>query len=161
MNTMTDPDRCPGFDFQTGRWRVRHRRLKSRLTGCAEWDEFDGTCEARPILGGRGNIEDNLLDFPGDAYRAVALRSFDPASRRWAIWWLDGRSPHSLDVPVVGRFETGVGIFFADDVHDGKPIRLRFLWLDTGTGNPRWEQAMSADGEQSWETNWIMEFERA
>ena len=58
-------------------------------------------------------------------------------------------------------FEDGVGTFFADDVHDGKAIKLRFLWLDTDTDSPRWEQAMSPDGGQSWETNWTMDFERA
>lgn len=154
-------DRCPGFDFQTGHWRVRHRRLKARLASCTEWDEFGGTCEARPILDGFGNVEDNRLDLPGGAYRAVALRSFDPASRSWAIWWLDGRAPHNLDVPVIGRFEDGVGTFFADDVHDGQPIKLRFFWLGTDSDTPRWEQAMSADGGESWETNWTMDFERA
>ena len=154
-------ERCPGFDFQTGQWRVRHRRLRSRLTGCTEWDAFDGTCEARPILGGNGNIEDNWLNFPGDELRAVALRSFDPASRSWAIWWLDGRYPHTLDVPLIGHFEDGVGTFFADDVLDGKPIKLRFLWLDTDTDAPHWEQAMSANGGDTWETNWTMDFERA
>ncbi|MDP9423692.1 MAG: DUF1579 domain-containing protein [Pseudomonadota bacterium] len=158
---MTSSDRSPDFDFQTGHWRVRHRRLKSRLTGCTEWDEFDGSCEARPLLGGFGNIEDNQLDLPGGAYRAVALRSFDSASGTWAIWWLDGRSPHALDIPVIGRFEDGVGTFFADDVHDGRPARLRFLWLNTRTSSPRWEQAMSADGGKSWETNWTMDFKRA
>jgi hypothetical protein len=152
---------CPGFDFQTGGWRVRHRRLKSRLSGCQEWDEFDGSCEARPLLDGLGNIEDNMLDFPGGAYRAVALRSFDLVARSWAIWWLDGRWPHRLDVPVIGRFENGVGTFFADDQHEGQPVKLRFLWLKTDTDTPRWEQAMSADGGQSWETNWTMDFERA
>ena len=156
---MTAADR--GFDFQTGRWRVRHRRLKERLAGCTEWDEFEGKCEARPILGGYGNIEDNQINLPGGSYRAVALRSFDPTSGSWAIWWLDGRHPHSLDVPVVGRFENGVGTFFADDVHDGQPIKLRFFWLATDTDSPRWEQAMSPDGGQNWETNWIMDFERA
>lgn len=158
---MTTADRCPGFDFQTGRWRVCHRRLKARLTGCIEWDEFGGTCEARPILGGLGNIEDNWLNFPGGELRAVALRSYDPASRSWAIWWLDGRYPHTLDAPLIGRFENGVGTFFVDDVHDGTPIKLRFLWLGTDTDTPHWEQAMSADGGKSWETNWTMDFERA
>ena len=158
---MTSIHRCPGFDFQTGQWRVRHRRLKSRLTGSTEWDAFDGTCEARPLLGGNGNIEDNWLDLPGGAYRAVALRSFDPASGTWSIWWLDGRAPHSLDIPVIGRFDDGVGTFLADEVLDGKPVKLRFLWLRTDTASPRWEQAMSDDGGASWETNWTMDFERA
>ncbi|MCW3846568.1 DUF1579 domain-containing protein [Sphingomonas sp. LB-2] len=154
-------DHCPDFDFQQGSWRVRHRRLRARLAGCTDWDEFDGTCEQRPVLGGNGNIEDNLLHLPGGSYRAVALRAFDPASRRWAIWWLDDRAPHALEIPVTGGFEGGVGTFLADDVLDGRPIRIRLLWLATDTDTPRWEQAFSADGGQSWETNWTMDFMRA
>jgi hypothetical protein len=146
------------FDFQQGRWQVKHRRLRARLAGCTDWDEFDGTCEQRPILGGAGNIEDNLLHLPDGDYRAVALRSFDSASGAWAIWWLDGRNPHAIDVPVIGRFEGGAGSFYADDVHEGRPVRMRFLWLGTDTGAPRWEQALSADGGESWETNWTMDF---
>lgn len=134
-------DHCPDFDFQQGRWTVKHRRLKVRLAGCTEWETFDGTSEQRPLLGGNGNIEDNLLHLPDGDYRAVALRSWDAATGDWAIWWLDDRNPHALDVPVVGRFEDGVGRFYADDRHDGRPVRLRFLWLGADTGTPRWEQA--------------------
>ena len=76
------------FDFQIGSWRVRHRRLKARLVGCDDWEEFYGLCDMRPILGGDGNVEDNILDMPGGTYRAIALRSFDPARKSWAIWWL-------------------------------------------------------------------------
>ena len=151
---------CTDFDFQIGAWRVRHRRLRQRLASCTEWEAFDGTSVMRPILGGNGNVEDNLLHFPGGSYRAVALRSFDH-DRGWAIWWLDSRAPHGLDVPVVGRFENGVGRFEAEDVLDGRPVRLRFLWLDTDTATPRWEQALSADGGATWEINWTMDFERA
>lgn len=158
---MTRDEHRPDFDFQRGTWRVRHRRLKARLANCTDWEEFGGTCEQQPILGGNGNIEDNLIHLPGGSYRAVALRSFDPVGGTWAIWWLDARSPHSLDVPVIGRFENGVGSFYADDMLDGAPIRIRFLWLRTDTPSPRWEQAFSADGGGSWETNWTMDFERA
>lgn len=149
------------FDFQQGRWQVKHRRLKQRLADCHDWEAFDGACEQRPILGGNGNIEDNLLHLPDGDYRAVALRSFDSTSGAWAIWWLDSRNPHAIDVPVIGRFEDGVGSFYADDTHDGRPVRMRFLWLDTDTDTPRWEQALSADGGTSWETNWVMRFTRA
>jgi hypothetical protein len=31
------------FDFLMGRWSVAHRRLKHRLVGSNEWDEFRGT----------------------------------------------------------------------------------------------------------------------
>jgi hypothetical protein len=153
-------DHCSDFDFQQGRWRVRHRRLRARLAGCTDWEEFDGTSEQRAVLGGNGNIEDNLLHLPGGDYRAVALRSYDPASGTWAIWWLDARNPHALDVPVIGRFEDGIGRFYADDTHEGRPVRVRFLWLGADTDAPRWEQALSEDGGETWETNWTMAFER-
>lgn len=148
------------FDFLFGDWRVAHRRLKRRLAGDDGWETFEGTVSARPILGGHGNMDDNWLDAPGGAYRAVSLRAFDPATARWAIWWLDARRPHSLDTPVVGAFDGGAGTFFADDVFEGRPIRMRFLWTRTDTPNPRWEQAFSPDGGASWETNWVMTFTR-
>ena len=152
----------PGdFDWLHGSWRVRHRRLKTRLANKHEWQAFDGTCVCQPLLGGLGNVDDNWLDLPAGAYRGVGLRAYDPKSRTWAIWWLDDRNPHALDVPVIGRFENGVGTFLADDALDGTPVKLRFLWLDTDTDTPRWEQALSADGGESWETNWTMDFERA
>ena len=151
---------CHDFDFQQGRWNVAHRRLRERLVGCTEWEEFDGSCEMRLILGGNGNIEDNCLNIMTGAYRAVALRSFNIASSNWAIWWLDDRSPHALDVPVIGRFEDDIGIFYADDTFNGVSARIRFLWLDTKTELPRWEQAISVDGGASWETNWTMDFSR-
>lgn len=156
---MSEPSR--DFDFQQGRWQVRHRRLKVRLAGCTEWETFAGTSEQRPLLGGNGNVEDNLLHLPAGDYRAVALRSYDPEAGTWAIWWLDARNPHALDTPVTGRFEQGIGTFYADDTHEGRPVRMRFLWLGTDGETPRWEQALSADGGESWETNWVMEFTRA
>ena len=149
------------FDFEMGLWNVRHRRLKERLSGCEDWDEFGGTADTWPVLGGNGNIEDNLMELPGSSYRAIAIRAFDAASRTWAIWWLPSTSPHQMDVPVIGGFENGVGTFHAQDTLRGKPILVRFLWLRTGTPSPRWEQAMSGDGGESWETNWTMDFARA
>jgi hypothetical protein len=148
------------FDFIIGDWRVRHRRLNSRMTGCTEWTEFPGTSSTRKILGGFGNVEDNVLNFPEGEVKAAAFRSFDAASGKWAIWWLDGRAPHHLDVPVVGSFSGPVGTFLANDSLDQKPIVIRFIWHANQGGGPRWEQAFSGDGGRTWETNWVMEFVR-
>ena len=112
------------------------------------------------VVGGAGNVDDNILEWPGGAYQAVTLRAFNRASRTWAIWWLDGRQPHQLDVPVIGSFADGVGAFYADDRLNGLPIRVRFLWTETQAGRPRWEQAFSDDAGASWETNWVMRFTR-
>jgi hypothetical protein len=129
------------------------------MTGCNEWTEFHGTSTTRKILGGFGNVEDNVLNFPDGQVRAAAFRSFNAKSQEWAIWWLDGRSPHNLDTPVVGTFSGPVGIFLASDSLNGKPISVRFTWHANPGGNPIWQQAFSGDGE-TWETNWVMEFVR-
>jgi hypothetical protein len=105
-------------------------------------------------------VEDNQISLPGDGYRAIAIRSFDPKARTWSIWWLDGRFPGTVDTPVVGQFSDGVGTFFADDTLDGRPIRIRFIWRISPEGNPHWEQAFSPDGGVTWEVNWEMEFFR-
>jgi hypothetical protein len=148
------------FDFFIGSWRVMHRRLKERLGHNNEWVEFGGTSTVWRILGGFGNIDDNMIDLPAGTYRAATLRAFDPKEKQWSIWWLDGRDPGHLDTPVVGRFENGVGKFYAEDTFKGKPIRVRYLWTQP-SGMPHWEQAFSPDAGASWETNWIMDFAKA
>jgi hypothetical protein len=148
------------FDFLHGAWRVRHRRLKERLAGNNEWEEFDGTCVCQPMMAGAGNVDDNLLELPAGTYRAIGLRSFDPAQGHWSIWWLDGRFPNRIDVPVVGGFENGVGTFIADDTLRGRPIKARFMWSDITATTAQWRQAFSPDGGATWETNWVMHFTR-
>ena len=158
---MTEPrSAVHDFDFYMGSWRVHHRRLNERLAGTDEWEEFEGTSVAWPLLDGAGNVDDNLLELPAGTYRAISLRSFDPATNQWSIWWLDGRSPGRLDPPVVGGFEDGVGTFIAEDTFKDKPILVRFLWSDITVSTCRWEQAFSPDGGATWETNWEMDFLR-
>jgi hypothetical protein len=157
---MQNSGRSTDFDFLFGSWTVEHRRLKERLVGCDDWEEFGGTCDAYSILGGAANVDDNVVELPVGTYRASSIRSFDAATETWAIWWLDQRNPHSLDVPVVGAFREGVGEFHANDILNGKPIRVRFQWSDTQSSSPQWDQAFSADGGVTWESNWTMHFHR-
>jgi len=147
------------FDFFAGDWTVRHRQLKRRLVGESDWIVFGGRTTTRLMLGGLGNIDENVIDKPGGAYEAVTLRLFDPALRQWSIWWIDSRNP-ALEPPVQGRFVDGVGRFFGDDVLDGRPIKVRFIWSNITARSAHWEQAFSADDGRSWETNWLMDFER-
>jgi hypothetical protein len=62
---------------------------------------------------------------------------------------------------LIGRFEDGIGVFYADETFEGKPIRVRFVWRDITATSHRWEQAFSTDGGQTWETNWITVFTKA
>ncbi len=148
------------FNFLHGTWTVRHRRLTERLKGSDIWEEFDGTSTTSPVMCGFGNVEDNVLDLPDGAYKAVALRSFDAEMGLWAIWWLDGRHPHRLDVPVVGQFTDGIGIFLADDMYEARPIKVRFRWSHEASDTCQWQQAFYDDGGETWETNWVMDFTR-
>jgi hypothetical protein len=148
------------FDFLIGSWRVQHHQLKTRLAGGDEWIDFEGTTTAQKLMEGTANVDDNVLVKPTGRYRAVSLRAFDEKTKQWSIWWLDGRNIGTLDPPVRGGFSNGIGTFYGDDMLEGKPIRVRFLWSDITQDSCRWSQAFSNDGGKTWETNWVMNFTR-
>jgi hypothetical protein len=145
------------FDFWLGSWNVHNRCLRERLAGCTEWVEFPATSVARPTLDGRGNEDVFRTDHAG-GFVGMSFRFFDEQSGRWSIYWADSRRPGLLDRPVIGGFTGDVGVFEGDDTFAGEPIRVRFVWSGVTTSTPRWEQAFSDDGGETWETNWIMDF---
>jgi hypothetical protein len=150
------------FDFWMGSWRVHNRRLRERLKGSTEWVEFEATSVTRPLLGGLGN-EDELRTEHWPGFIGMTIRFFNPATRQWAIYWVDNRRG-ALEPPVFGAFTENTGLFFGDDTFEGRPIRVRFIWRHDGLGEDRrtasWEQAFSADGGETWETNWTMDMTR-
>ena len=149
------------FDFLIGEWRVHSRRLKERLVSSHDWEEFDGTIRAAKTLDGFGNVDDTVFNTPDGVYRGMAPRAYDPSTGLWAIWWIDARNPHGpVDPPVKGRFENGVGTFYAQDTLRGRPIKVRFTWSHITGTTARWEQAYSADGGKTWETNWTQRLEK-
>ncbi|HZM41656.1 MAG TPA: hypothetical protein VFB94_21210 [Acidimicrobiales bacterium] len=147
------------FDFLLGTWTSRQRRRRKWLAGSEEWDDFEATIDARPILDGLGTVEEFRTDYAG-GFVGVTFRFFDPASGEWSIYWADTRYPARLDPPVVGSFSGGVGVFECDDSFEGRPIRVRYTWSNVATPAPRWEQAFSDDGGTTWETNWVADFTR-
>jgi len=88
------------------------------------------------------------------------VRTYDPKTGTWSIWWHDGRNPGDLDPPVKGRFKDGVGTFYSDDTLRGKPIKVRFTWSGITATAAHWEQAFSGDGGKTWETNWTADFSK-
>ena len=157
---QTENDGRNDFDFLTGTWKVHHKLLKGRLKGSTEWEEFEGTCVDKKILNGLGNFDEVIMDRETGTVHAIAMRLFDIKSREWSIYWAAGSSG-MLDVPMVGGFKNGRGEFYAQEILEGRHIYSRFIWSNITTSSCRWEQAFSADGGKTWETNWIMEHERA
>ena len=148
------------FDFWMGSWNVRNRYLRERLQGTDDWIEFDAKVVARPLLDGLGNEDEFRTDHEG-GFIGMSFRFFDPTTKKWSIYWADTRRSGLLDPPVIGSFDGDEGVFEGSDSFDGKPILVRFTWSGVTTPTPRWEQAFSADGGGTWETNWVMEFTRA
>jgi len=151
---MTNTD----FAFLVGSWSSRQRRLTKILAGTDEWYEFDATLDSQLCLDGNGVFD--VLRAPERGYEGVTLRLYDPTAQVWRIWSASKNTGGQLDVPVVGRFHGSVGTFECDDTFEGTPIRVRYLWSGTDTPNPRWEQAFSTDGGQTWEVNWVATFAR-
>jgi hypothetical protein len=146
------------FDFLFGKWTVRHRRLRQRGEGTELWDEFTGTAETRPLLGGLCNIEEHVI--PDALISGAALRTCDTSSGLWSIYWVSARRG-ILEPPVTGAFEGDLGHFEGSDFDDSRPVRVRFVWDRTNPDAPLWEQFFSYDGGTTWEANWVMRFERA
>lgn len=146
------------FDFLVGSWTVVNRRLRTRLTGDDEWETFPATATSQRLFDGAGNLDE--IVFPTRGMRGLTLRLFDPERKEWSLYWSNSRHG-TLEPPVTGTFDVDRGDFYGDDVHEGRPIRVHYIWTGVTTGSPRWEQEFSADGGQTWESNWVMEFTRA
>jgi len=151
------------FDFLFGHWRISNRkRVNPLVAGDADWIEFEAQSEARPIVGGAGNVDTySAPAFPGrPGFEGFTLRLFEPATGLWRIWWASSTGSGQLDEPVVGRFDDCLGIFECDDVIDGVTLRVRYTWTVVTWDSLRWEQSFSFDGGGTWDTNWIMESTR-
>jgi hypothetical protein len=142
------------FDFFHGSWHIEHRRLKSWLTGCTDWEEFGSDTECRPILGGAGNIDEGFIAASG--YHHATIRLYEPDTDEWALYWFTSKGGSVIEPPVRGRFSGGTGLFYAPDTHNGTPVVCRYKWSDIKREAVLWEQAFSTDDSQTWETNWIM-----
>lgn len=148
------------FNFLFGEWSVHNRRLKARLQGSTEWEEFPSTCRCRPIPSGLGNLDEFTIDAPAGRIEAVTVRLYNPSNKEWSIYWAASPGSGRFDVPMVGHFEGSRGEFYSQEVFEGRHIFNRFIWTVTSSDACRWEQAFSADGGRTWETNWIMDFTR-
>lgn len=159
-------DASHDFDFLIGKWDISNRRLPKQLQDSNEWETFKATNHAHLLPGGIGNYDEFLPVGWRPGFVGMSLRAFNPQTQAWSIFWLTNRDggidakTHGLQPPVVGRFEGDTGLFYGDELWEGRPIKVRFEWTRLGPDAARWQQAFSADGGKSWEVNWVMELKR-
>ncbi|MGZ3573908.1 MAG: hypothetical protein ACXVA3_01330 [Vulcanimicrobiaceae bacterium] len=147
------------FDFFIGNWNVHNRRLKNPLRGSTDWYEFEASSKAKKIWGGLANMDEFVGDSPLGLIQGMTVRLFDPATRQWRLYWAN-RKDGLFGVPTIGEFKDGRGEFFDQELFEGRSIFVRYEWSDIMPTSCRWQQAFSADGGRTWETNWIMDFTR-
>jgi hypothetical protein len=140
------------FDFLVGKWKLKDKKLKSRLTNSNEWIEFESTVEMHKLLNGIGNMDIYKTTVDGKPFEGIALRLFNPKTKLWSIYWVDS-NVGVLDPPVVGSFEGSIGRFYCKDKFNGKDIIVAFQWDKTDPDNPVWSQAFSPYNGKTWEWN--------
>ena len=143
------------FDFIIGdKFTVKSKRLVSRLTGCDEWAEFEFEIEAIPALEGRAHFE-LAWGINGATFHAATYRLFNPGTKLWSLYWTNSDICSIEASPQVGSFDGDIGTFFANDVHEGRPVLCVFKWDRTDPDAPIWSQALSEDGVKTWEWNFF------
>ncbi len=160
MTTSTRVDGRNDFDFLIGSWDSVQRKLKKRLQGCDEWDEFRSRSIVRKTLDGLGNFDEVTMEAPTGRVVGATLRTFEPSTQLWRIYWVASSASGAIGEPMVGRFVNGRGEFYDHEIFDGRAIFSRFIWTSSDADHCRWEQAFSEDGGKTWETNWTMDFTR-
>jgi hypothetical protein len=143
------------FDFELGTWNIHLKRRLHPLTGSNTWVEFDGTSVTRKVWDGRSQLEEFETDSPaGGHIEGLTLRLYNPQTHQWSLYWANSKGG-PIFPPQVGEFKNGRGEFYGQDTLNGKLIFIRFVWSNTNTNTPHFEQSFSDDGGKTWEVNWI------
>ena len=158
---VTRRDGHNDFAFLNGAWRTEYRRLRHPLHHDREWYTCPGRSDVHSFWSGSGNLEVGDLRCPGAHIEGMTLRTYSPATHEWTLYWSTKRLGY-LPLPAqVGHFgANGYGDFFSHDTFEGKPIVVRYRWRLLSGDHPYFEQAFSADGGATWETNWTTTYTR-
>ena len=162
-NTQSDEKKGRSdFDFLVGDWRIDNRKLTKPLQEDSPWETFSAEAHMEKLPGGIGNVDTFLAPYWRPGWMGMTIRIFNGETGLWSLYWLNSKNggidsaTGALTPPVVGKFENGVGIFEANDVIEGRALRVRYTWYDISADEAKWMQAFSFDGGKTWKPNWTM-----
>jgi hypothetical protein len=153
------PEGQHDFDFEFGTWTAHLRRRLHPLTGSNTWVDLEGTSTVRKVWDGRANLGELEVGDATGHVEGLSLRLYNPQSHQWSIYWSNS-ADGSLGTAMIGQFKDGRGEFYDQEIFQGKSIYVRFIFSGITPTSFRIEQAFSADGGRTWETNWITTFTR-
>jgi hypothetical protein len=154
QDSPSEPNGQHDFDFEIGSWKIHLSRLQDRLAGSTTWVQFDGTSVTRKVWNGRANLEEFETDSSQGHIEGLTLRLYNPQAHQWSIFWANSKNG-TLEQPMIGEFKNGRGEFFDQEPWKGRAVYVRFIWSNTATKSPHFEQSYSDDGGRTWEVNWI------
>ena len=143
------------FDWEIGTWTTE-LRLRAPLSGSSEWAEYRGTSMILALSANRANVvELAVAGAGGSRIEGLSLRLYNPQTRQWSLNFASMRNG-VLTTPVYGAFDaSGRGLFYGQDMIDGRAVLVRFVISEVTANSARFEQAYSADAGATWEVNWI------
>lgn len=144
------------FDWEIGDWATHVRVLRNPMSGATpDWAEYRGTSTVKSLLGGRANSVELSVSNDQGSIEGISLRLYNPQFQQWSLNYGNVRGG-VMTAPVYGGFDgKGRGRFFGHDMLDGRAILVRFMITVVSPNEACFDQAFSADGGVSWETNWI------
>lgn len=143
------------FDFEIGTWRTELRRLRYPLSGSQEWLDYSGTTIVRKVWDGAANLIELKVDGPAGHLEALSLRLYNPSSHQWSLNFANRAAGQMSLTPSIGEFRDGRGEFYDQEMLGDRAILVRFVISDVTPNSVHFEQAFSADGGKTWETNWV------
>jgi hypothetical protein len=99
------------FDFLVGTSDSTHRRLRERLVGSDDREEFPGRSVCHRMFGGAANVDE--ISFPTIGQSGMSIRLFDPATELWSIYWASTTVPGTFSVDGEVSWETNWTMSFA------------------------------------------------
>jgi hypothetical protein len=143
------------FDWEMGSWATKVRVRRNPLSAEAPiWVEYQGTSIVKPLADGHANAVELSVAGAKGKIEGLSLRLYNPQSRQWSLNFASFGNG-MLTAPVYGSFDgKGRGLFYGQDMLDGRAILVRFVITRVSSNEARFDQAYSADGGVTWEDNW-------
>jgi hypothetical protein len=110
----------------------------------------------RKVWNGKAQLEEIEADGPNGHFEGMNLFLYNPIAHQWSLNWASS-GDGIIGVPTIGSFKNGRGEMYDQETYNGKTILVRGIWSEIKEHTHKFEQAFSADGGKTWETNFIAE----
>ncbi|HEX8816281.1 MAG TPA: hypothetical protein VF753_12335 [Terriglobales bacterium] len=145
------------FDSLAGTWKAHTKYRAHPFAPSDPWIDFDGTETFSKIWDGA------LLEVSAGANTngpvGLMLYTYNPQSHQWSVYFAS-KKDGKVGLPNVGEFRNGQGEFFVQDTLNGKSMLNRYIWSQTASSSPHFEESWSADGGRTWQTVRIVDLAR-